>query len=154
MNTESIDLIELFIPSIGKCTLFPSIDDLRDALNTYKALCEVAKHLGLGEIPTRSHEKTQEIFRILALTFSEVEEDEVRVLISGVHESYSSINTTKESIIRVTCVTAMDLYIYGKTLFNHKNPFTHHIEMTLDEVPITEEQKGEKPFYCLFLSAS
>jgi hypothetical protein len=78
----------------------------------------------------------------------------VRVLISGVHDSYPSINTATKDQKLEQCVTAMDICIHSaKKLFGTCNPFVHHVEMTLDEVPLHEEQTSDHPFYCLFLSA-
>lgn len=154
MNTDSTNLIDLFIPTVGKCTLFPSIDDLREDLNTYRAILEVARLLDLQELPMRSHEMTQEVFRVLANTFEKLEEVEVRILISGRHDSYPFINTAREQQEMGPCVTAMDIYMYEpKKLFGKANPFVKRIGMNLDEVPITEEQPNEELFYCLFLSA-
>lgn len=154
MNTQSTDLIELFIPTIGICTLFPSIEDLRDNLNTYQNMYEVAKLLGLREIPARSHDNTQEIWLTLANTFGETGPNEARILISGVHLSYISVNTSQEHHKKEPSVTAMDVYVHSaKKLFGTKNPFDTHVEMILDEVGIREEQENNKLFYCLFLSA-
>lgn len=154
MNTQSTDLIELFIPTVGICTLFPSIEDLRDNLNTYQSMYEVAKLLDLREIPARSHDDTQEIWRALADTFGEIGPNEVRILISGVHLSYISINTAHEQHKKEPSVTAMDVCVHSaKQLFGTKNPFDKHVEMILDEVGVREEQENNKLFYCLFLSA-
>lgn len=154
LSTKSTDLIEVYIPLIGKCTLFPSIDDLRDDLNTYQTMLEVARLLNLHEIPKRSHNETQAIWKVLAPAFEGSNQEAIRILISGVHDSYPSINTSQENQKPVQCITALDMVLYSaKKLFGVSNPFTRHAEMTLDEVPVDEQQEVDKLFYCLFLSA-
>jgi hypothetical protein len=154
VNIESTNLIPLFIPSIGKCTLFPCIDDLRSKVNTYRTLYEVAKHLDLEEFPPLSHIQTQEIWKTLADTFEEIGANEVRIFISGTHDSYPVIDIRSDDQKLESCVTAMDIYIHNpKKLFGTSNPFVHKISMNLNEVPIHEDQNLAEPFYCLFLSA-
>jgi hypothetical protein len=153
---EKVGLLQIYIPSIGTCTLVPLYEEMDQELHRYKALWEIAKLAGLSELPGPSRKQREEIFKVLVGTFSllEIAEGkEIRVLISGTHDAYPYIDDDCEGIQLTRCVTAISIchWIGNRGLTRGYKPY-RRFERLLDETSVEEPQKMEPGSYlfCLF----
>lgn len=149
---EGSTLLQIItIPSLGQCVLMMLSDKNESNTATYETYLSIAKRMKLEELENISHNYRQELFNCLARQLSKTINDkvtEVRVLISGTHASFASINMRVEQQPLEECVTSMNIYFCGKN-----NPFWFHVEMTTEEIPISEPQKVDEDclVVCLFL---
>ncbi len=159
MNIVSeVRIATLDIPSIGMCTLLPcNYVHMPDEMRTYEKIEKLASAISLTALPELSHAQTQQIFGALSFFFSE-EEVAARiglgVVLSGIHFSFVSIDTSSESLCMEQCVTLLDFSTWnkkGKKLTNR--PFANYFEMDRDEIPVNEHFSvtNRNIVYCLFL---
>lgn len=146
----NILLQSLTIPSLGSCALILLCDKDESDAATYETYLSLAKRMKLEELGNISHNQTQELFNCLAHKLSKMIDNvvtEVRLLLSGTHASFASVNLRAEQQPLEECVTSMNIYFCGKN-----NPFRFHAEMTTEEIPISEPQKTDETcvVVCLF----
>lgn len=160
MNPQILDFFDIYLPEFGDCTLLPQLEKLPQYLRNYHAISEVAKTQGLEEFPELSRIQIQELFKGLSLLLSsehEVEGTDIRVLISGVHDAYASIDVSDPHKPREPCVTCLILRFWNKEkLFDALHRSTKHFEMLIDEVPVHEpNDPGEfETLFCLFVGTT
>lgn len=157
MSTIKTDPFTTTLPFFGECTLLPHFEDIPQQYRTYASQHEVAKLLKLKEFPEIAPRQIQEIFKCLAHCFSEhhkAEGSEIRVLLSGTHFAYPSIDVRNREQKPEPCVTALVICFWNrKNMFDANQPDSKHFEMFLDEVPIGEIQDVQSPdlLFSIFL---
>ncbi len=160
MDKHRLDLFNLYLPEFGDCTILPQLEKLPQRLRNYHAIWQAAKTQGLEEFPELSLSKIQELYKCLSLVLSsehEVEGVDIRVLISGVHNAYASIDVSNPHKPPGPCVTCLILRLwYKKNMFNVENPYTKYFEMVIDEVPVHEPNNLAEfeTLYCLFVGST
>lgn len=152
-----IRITTIDIPLLGRCTLMPCCYEfLPSIMKTYTGVARLAKRLTLTELSELEHTQVQEIFRSISIFLSEGEVKpgtDVGIILSGIHEAYTSIDTDKDSHVKEQCVSLLDFCSWnkeGKTLSN--GSFANYFEMLRDELPIDEhfDAADRNIMYCLF----
>lgn len=156
MAKKQMETLTLAIPSFGGCTLLP-LDVVPQHLRTYEKVAGTAAELDLKEFPEVSLREIQEIFRATAYKLSENGVSlttGITVIISGVHEAFPLLDLANKDQVPEKCISYMEFFVWEEvTPAKNTNTYTGAIDMTLEEVLITErwDIDGDDLVYCLFL---
>ena len=152
-----VKVVVTAIPSVGTCTLVPYERDMPFVTHSYKEVAHFIDTLDLAELPELRHHQFQEIFKTIALILSGSNLRagvDFGIVLSGSHDSYTSINTDIKEQKKRRCVTLMDFCTCSKQDGGLSDcPFPNHFEMMLDELPIEESlhSNGKNIIFILFL---
>ncbi len=144
MDTPEIEAHEVHISPFGICTLL-SLEVLPAPLRCYEKLQKTAQQLGLQELPENLGEETlPQILMQVARTVGAAS-----IWISGVHDSYHTINLALEESDQQhePCIVCFELTYLERDIIEISS---------VRQIPIREiwDLDFEDTCYCLFLGSA